>query len=66
MFAETYLIDHLQTEASLENLYIAGCTYSLAIERLCPPPNPKIAGEEAPVEVTLYENLMRDIVVLNR
>jgi hypothetical protein len=46
MFAETYLIDHLQTEASLENLYIAGCTYSLAIERLCPPPNPKIAGEK--------------------
>ena len=36
MFAETYLIDRLQMEASLKNLCIAGRTYSLAIERLCP------------------------------
>jgi len=44
MFAETYRIDGLQTEASLQNLNIAGCTHSLAIERLRTPPNPKIAG----------------------
>jgi len=36
------LIDDLQTEASLQNLNIASCTYSLAIEG---PPNPKIAGD---------------------
>jgi hypothetical protein len=39
----TYLIDGLQTEASLQNLKMASCTYSLAIERLSAPPNPKIA-----------------------
>jgi hypothetical protein len=39
----TYLIDGLQTEASLQNLKMASCTYSLAIERLSVPPNPKIA-----------------------
>ena len=37
MFVETYRIDDLQTKASMQNLNIAGCTYSLAIERLTPP-----------------------------
>jgi len=45
MFVETYLIDGLQTEASLQHLNIPGCSYLLAIERLCTPPNPKIAGD---------------------
>jgi hypothetical protein len=82
MFVETYLIDSLQMDASLYNLKMAGCTDSLAIERLYPPPNPKIAGkkvvpaierlagdfynsQEAPEEVTLYENLACDIVAFN-
>ena len=34
VFAETYRIDDLQTEASMQNLNIAGCTYSLAIRAL--------------------------------
>jgi hypothetical protein len=33
MFAETYLIDDLQTEASLQNLKIAGCTYQITCHR---------------------------------
>ena len=44
MFLETYRIDGLQTEASLKNLNIVGCTCLLDIERLHTPPNPKIAG----------------------
>jgi hypothetical protein len=43
MSGEMYLIDGLQMEASLQNLKMASCTYSLAIERLSTPPNPKIA-----------------------
>ena len=60
MFVETYLIDGLQTEASLQNLKIAGCTYSLAIERLSPPPNPKIAGKKV---VPAIERLAGDFYI---
>jgi hypothetical protein len=57
MFVEMYPIDSLQIEASLRNLKMAGCTDSPAIERLYPPPNPKIAGKKV---VPAIERLARD------
>ena len=59
MFAETYRIDDLQTKASMQNLNIAGCTYSLAIERLRTPPLTLVPVIEslADIQKRLWERL---------
>jgi hypothetical protein len=59
MFAEMYLIDGLQMEASLQSLKIAGCTYLLAIKRLS---GDFYISQEALEEVTLYKH---NIIALN-
>ena len=60
MFAETYLTDGLQMEASLQKLKLAGCTYLLVIKRLCTPPNPKIVGMNMLLSI---ERLARDFYI---
>ena len=63
MFAETYRIDDLQTKASMQNLNIAGCTYSLAIERLRTPPLTLVPVIEslADIQKRLWERLRHKV-----